>query len=529
MQKLALICLFILLLSVFCLLTASPYDTNLVTNPGAESGVTGWDFHNYGSSWSDAGYVHSGSKGFITSYYDQDTFDCCTKTQTINLIAAGFSATELDAGIPIEYSEWIRAGGAAGGSRYCLKVDLLDGTNNILATWNRGTFGASTLISIPWDTDWFMESHTFVGYPTGVRSVRLFAAGTESSYWGGHFGACFDDACLMLPSTPNNTTPGGDDTIASAVPVPISTNYATLSGNIDVTDTTDWFAYRVYPGNHINFSVILGSVNVELYKADQTTPINAGGFTTTYNYLVDETGVAMVWNYAKITSAGRAIGDYAVYVTNADDNTLPVTLTAFNAVPTSDGDTVNLSWTTASENSVLGYHIFRGATNNFDTAEQLTITPKPAANVATTNVYTYSDNVSELPNGQYYYYLQLVNLDGTVENLATAAAIVNHDGNNQDIPVPTAPANALLGNYPNPFNPNTTIKYSLIEASHADINIYDIRGHLVRNLSQDARDGVNYLTWNGTDRNGKNLSSGVYFYKIKAGAFKANGRMMLIK
>ncbi len=80
------------------------------------------------------------------------------------------------------------------------------------------------------------------------------------------------------------------------------------------------------------------------------------------------------------------------------------------------------------------------------------------------------------------------------------------------------PANPVLNqNYPNPFNPVTTISFSLPQDSKVDLNVYNIRGQKVRNLSSNEfrTQGLQTIQWNGNDNNGKKVGSGIYFYKLE--------------
>ncbi|MDR3610462.1 MAG: FlgD immunoglobulin-like domain containing protein [Ignavibacteriaceae bacterium] len=75
----------------------------------------------------------------------------------------------------------------------------------------------------------------------------------------------------------------------------------------------------------------------------------------------------------------------------------------------------------------------------------------------------------------------------------------------------------LMQNYPNPFNPTTTIEYSIPQASNVKIIIYNILGDEVNVIYNSFKDAGNYkIAWNATDRNGKKVSSGVYFYELNA-------------
>ncbi len=93
----------------------------------------------------------------------------------------------------------------------------------------------------------------------------------------------------------------------------------------------------------------------------------------------------------------------------------------------------------------------------------------------------------------------------------------------------------LIGNYPNPFNPETWIPYRL--ASHADVNIsiYDSIGGLVRTLEVGHKPKGNYVNqakavhWDGTDNNGVVVASGVYFYTMTADDFSQTKRLVILK
>ena len=90
-------------------------------------------------------------------------------------------------------------------------------------------------------------------------------------------------------------------------------------------------------------------------------------------------------------------------------------------------------------------------------------------------------------------------------------------------PLPTE--YALLGAFPNPFNPTTTINYALPEAAKVSLTIYDISGRLVAELVDGWREaGTHDITFDGSA-----LASGVYIYSLSAGEFTANGKMVFLK
>ena len=89
---------------------------------------------------------------------------------------------------------------------------------------------------------------------------------------------------------------------------------------------------------------------------------------------------------------------------------------------------------------------------------------------------------------------------------------------------------SLEQNMPNPFNPSTVIGYNLPEAGLARLAIYNLLGQEVRVLVNERMDAGSFTaTWDGTDGLGRRVASGIYLYRIQAGAFSASKRMLLLK
>ena len=100
------------------------------------------------------------------------------------------------------------------------------------------------------------------------------------------------------------------------------------------------------------------------------------------------------------------------------------------------------------------------------------------------------------------------------------------DNDNNDIAV----VSQLKGNYPNPFNPETTIAFSTKENGPVSIDIYNIKGQKVKALvSENMQAGPHTVVWNGTNDNGKSVSSGVFFYRMKSGKYSSTKKMILMK
>ncbi|MDE2732886.1 MAG: putative Ig domain-containing protein [Gemmatimonadota bacterium] len=90
---------------------------------------------------------------------------------------------------------------------------------------------------------------------------------------------------------------------------------------------------------------------------------------------------------------------------------------------------------------------------------------------------------------------------------------------------------ALASNYPNPFNPATTIKYALPQAADVELTVYNVVGQVVRTLVAEHQSAGRYVVeWDATNDNGHSLSSGMYFYRLQAGGeFHEVKKMLLLK
>jgi len=89
---------------------------------------------------------------------------------------------------------------------------------------------------------------------------------------------------------------------------------------------------------------------------------------------------------------------------------------------------------------------------------------------------------------------------------------------------------SLLGNYPNPFNPSTTISFSLAHSDNVRLNIYNIRGQLVKTLINGPHvAGKHSIIWEGDDSTSQRVSSGIYFYRLETSTKVETKKMLLMK
>lgn len=96
--------------------------------------------------------------------------------------------------------------------------------------------------------------------------------------------------------------------------------------------------------------------------------------------------------------------------------------------------------------------------------------------------------------------------------------------------VPPAATAQLWANYPNPFNPETSIPFTLPQPARTRMTIYDLAGRTVRVLVNAAEPAGNYeVRWDGTGDSGQQMPSGVYLCRLEAGAYHATRRMTLVR
>ena len=87
-----------------------------------------------------------------------------------------------------------------------------------------------------------------------------------------------------------------------------------------------------------------------------------------------------------------------------------------------------------------------------------------------------------------------------------------------------------MQNYPNPFNSETIIKYQLPEQSYVTITAYNLLGQKLKTLvNKKLNAGIYRATWDGKDKDGKNIGSGIYFYQIKTKNYQQCEKMIMVR
>ena len=208
-----------------------------------------------------------------------------------------------------------------------------------------------------------------------------------------------------------------------------------------------------------------------------------------------------------------------------DQPPLPVVLTSFMAA-ISNQNYINLTWITQTETGMMGYYIMRNNVNDLATA-QIVSPLIPAINSSQPKAYIYTDQ-EVTQSGTYYYWLQANDMDGTIYILSFVSIEYNSapGGTTPSIPLVTELNNV----YPNPFNPQLFIPFSLANKSEVKIIIYNTRGQVVKDFALGEKNAGNYrIEWDGTDNNGKAVPNGIYCIRMIAGKDYYQTKAILMK
>ncbi len=246
-----------------------------------------------------------------------------------------------------------------------------------------------------------------------------------------------------------------------------------------------------------------------------------------YAFATDEDGV---WPSGANTVDPTG-GDTSPIVFGPYDATLPVELSSFTATLTADLF-VQIAWVVQSETDHLGYNILRGESNLASAALQINpvvISSEYGVAVGSQISYNYTD-MEVNTNTTYYYWLESLDLGGASTLFGPISVLVTGEPGDPGIPPLPPTVTQLLPAYPNPFNPSTNIRYSLKEPASVRIEIFNVKGQLMRSY-ENTYDAPGYyqIMWDGRDAEGKTAASGVYLYRMTAGRYSSLKKMMLAK
>ena len=189
---------------------------------------------------------------------------------------------------------------------------------------------------------------------------------------------------------------------------------------------------------------------------------------------------------------------------------LPIQLSYFTGTLNGSTGSVDLSWGTLSEVNNYGFEVqkkpvvapeFTTIQNSFIPGHGTTVEPQ---------YYRFTDS-STVP-GSWHYRLKQIDLDGSIHYLE--AILIE---NPLHVPTPSEYTFSLAQNFPNPFNPETQISFTLQSEELVRVSVYSLLGQEIRVLLNESRPaGQHSVVWNGKDSNDRTVSSGIYFYTLVA-------------
>ncbi len=151
----------------------------------------------------------------------------------------------------------------------------------------------------------------------------------------------------------------------------------------------------------------------------------------------------------------------------------------------------------------------------------------PFEMVQETTSMDYTDMISLEGEYQYYVVAKYLHTEGQPSNMVSFT--FPYETSTDDVNSP-AMVTKLNNNYPNPFNPSTTISFDLAKAGNVKLSIYNIKGQLVRRLhNAPLASGNHKIVWNGRDESNRPVASGIYYYKLDTGGYRKTNKMLLMK
>ncbi|MBN2830461.1 MAG: lamin tail domain-containing protein [Candidatus Cloacimonetes bacterium] len=260
-------------------------------------------------------------------------------------------------------------------------------------------------------------------------------------------------------------------------------------------------------------------------------------------YIQDDTAGVLIDDFSGVITGDYAVGDGITgligtiseyggmiqFVPTVDPAPATSTGNAVSPIVVTIADLISSFDTYESRLVRINNVSFSGATGNFENGMNYVITDGTDNYNFRTTFYDVNyigipipveqGNLNCIPNsrtdGEYITARVMMDLDfeSAVE-----------ENNNQAL------ITALRGNYPNPFNPTTTISFSLKDREMVNLSIYNLKGQKVRTLvSENMQAGNHNLVWNGTSDNGDTVASGIYFYKLNTDSYSSTRKMVMMK
>ena len=200
---------------------------------------------------------------------------------------------------------------------------------------------------------------------------------------------------------------------------------------------------------------------------------------------------------------------------------LPVELFSFAANGKNNG--IELLWITESESNSWGFNIYRSLDKDKNYSQINAGLIKAAGNSTQRRIYRFQDNRVE-ENQNYWYLLEQIDIDGASQQFGPISMSTTNS-------VTSVPQTfGFYENYPNPFNPQTSMRFDLPSPEKVLLEVYDVSGKKVKTLLNEQRSAGSYnVVWDGTNFDNQHVSAGAYFVRLVAGPYQHVNKMMLLK
>ncbi len=298
--------------------------------------------------------------------------------------------------------------------------------------------------------------------------------------------------------------------------------YYYIPGLDQIVSTGNWYhLVGTYNGSQMKIYVngmLINSYNRTGSINTAITPLHIGKFTNQnsfFNGIIDE---VRIWNYVRTQTEIQNTMNYTL------DGDEPGLMGYWNFNGDNPWDDVSIN---GNDGAPQGSIITINSTAPIN--DWLSVFPVSASVPTDSSLdIEITFDASNLETG--YYESNLVILSNDPEHseitIPVTLNVVETKSDDNLIPLITN----LNGNYPNPFNTETTIKYQVSEDSMVKILIYNIKGQLVKTLVNEIKEkGYHTVIWDGSDNNHKLVSSGIYLYKLQVGQSTFIKKMLLLK
>ncbi len=449
----------------------------------------------------------SNSKGFC--YLNENTInDCYWNTETSGMLTSdggiGLSISEMRDMITFTDAGWDFVGESTNGDEDIWNIDPDFNNGYPYLNWQE--------VSYPPDTGEMLISEISDNLNTEDGSTGFIELYNNSPFSvdisgylirrGSNGGTFVTDgnqyeipANTILSSRTRLLIGNGADELAFKTAWGIDDDVFYLAGD-SALDIANGYAYQLW------------NPNVRAQNIDESPNVNAN------EHIIQQTpGVWSAPDLPENSTPGE----------NSGGQTLPVTLSSFTAVQTDNGSAM-IEWITQSEANTAGFNVLRNTVEDELSTVMVNGTLIAGTNTSTEQHYSFTDEEVELDT-EYFYWLESVDFSGTVTHFGPVSIKIESEEPGDEIHeiIYTTSLNNL---YPNPFNPLTTLSFSLKGDSDVHISVYNIRGEKIEDVVQApfAGEQTHTVTWDG-----KSQPSGMYFFKMKAGDYTKTIKAMMIK